>query len=305
MPRDMASVAIEGNTVENSPYTNIISTESINFYVFCNVPHDEDTDTKDSLYWTSLQAWFAVEDRTAQSRDSSLPDLFASSLTNWVLRDAAFHACSLQKGQTVLLRGGMGVGKTTTMCGLIKHLHDCGTVAVAFMLADSDRKSEHSPRKILMLFVQPLSNDNRKQRKHAWKLVNKNLTGRPSAHEARGTLVSIIKSHYDMKKRRTTCLLLDGLDEFEDDDLQELLCHLAEVQQLTSCGIILASRVDNLNTKKWFKKLEPLEIMAHSADIKYYVDKAYRGSAVDGLDRQHRGKIASISEAVAAGSCGS
>lgn len=116
------------------------------------------------------------------------------------------------------------------------------------------------------------------------------------------TLVTIIESN---KPEKTTCLLVDGLDEIEQGSLHDLLCHLAEVQRLTSCGIIMASRVVSGSTESHFARLEVLDITAHLDDIRFYVDEACRGPTVKHFVAKDSGNIAAIKEAVIAGSCDS
>jgi hypothetical protein len=119
------------------------------------------------------------------------------------------------------------------------------------------------------------------------------------------TLATIIKSHHADTPKRTTCLFVDGLDEMEEESLHDLLCDLAKVQQRTSCGIILSSRVVSVSTKKYFAKLKLLDITAHLDDIQFYVDEACRGPTVKNFVAKDSGNIAAIKEAVVAGSCDS
>ena len=119
------------------------------------------------------------------------------------------------------------------------------------------------------------------------------------------TLVAIIKSRLRNKPKKTTCLLVDGLDEMEQGSLHDLLCHLTKVQRLTSCGIIMASRVVSGSTESHFARLEVLDITAHLDDIRFYVDEACRGPTVKHFVAKDSGNIAAIKEAVIAGSCDS
>jgi hypothetical protein len=99
--------------------------------------------------------------------------------------------------------------------------------------------------------------------------------------------------------------LLDGLDEVEDVCLHVILRQLVDVQQRTSCGIIMASRVDSDFAKSSFMKLERLEITAHAADIRYYVYQACRGPIAKDFTGSDPGQVTKIGQAVIAGSCGS
>lgn len=314
----MSSSAICGNTLDNSPNASIINNNtriaSVNQLLAHNVQvymyqpisgfsHAIDTDVSRLSDLTCLQAWLSAGNRAAQWRASSLPETFARCLTDSVVQKTAFQSCILPEGQTLLLKGAMGVGKTTTICGLIEHLYGRGDVKVAFMLVDSDCKSEHDARKILMLFILQVSQfGNEEHRRHITRLLESNATGQPSAEAIVSTLVTIIESN---KPETTTCLLVDGLDEIEQGSLHDLLCHLAEVQRLTSCGIIMASRVVSDSTESHFTRLEVLDITAHLDDIRFYVDEACRGPTVKHFVAKDSGNIAAIKEAVIAGSCDS
>ena len=317
----MSSSVIRGNTLDNSPNARITNTNTriahadnllvqyeLHVHMYAPISgfsHAVDIDVSRLSYLTRLQAWLSAGSRTAKSRASSIPGNFARRLTDSVVQNDAFRSCTLQESQTLFLKGEMGVGKTTTVCGLMEHLRERGDVAVASMLVDSDCKSEHDARKILMLFILQLADlDKEEYRRQVMTLVQGNATGQPSAKEIISTLATIMKSHHADTPKKTTCLLVDGLDEMEES-LQDLLRSLAKVQERTSCGIIMASRVISFSTKKCFAKPKVLDIEAHLDDIQFYVDKACRGPTVNSFIAKDPGKIAAISEAVIAGSCGS
>ena len=315
----MSSSVIRGNTLDNSPNARITNTNTriahadhllvhneLHVHLYAPISgfsHAVDFDVSRLSDLTRLQAWLSAGNRIAESRASSLPENFARRLTDSVVRKNAFRSCTLQESQTFLLKGRMGVGKTTTICGLIEHLRGRGDVAVAFMLVDSDSKSEHDARKILMLFILQVSDFGKEEHRiHIMKLLESNATRKPSAEAIVSTLVAIIKSRLRNKPKKTTCLLVDGLDEMEESSLHDLLCHLAEVQRLSSCGIIMASRVVSGSTESQFEKLEVLDITAHLDDIRSYVDEACRGPAVKNFVAKDSGNVAAIKKAVIAGS---
>ena len=160
----MSNSVIRGNTLDNSPNARITNTNTriahadhllvhneLHVHLYAPISgfsHAVDFDVSRLSDLTRLQAWLSAGNRIAESRASSLPENFARRLTDSVVRENAFRSCTLQESQTFLLKGRMGVGKTTTICGLIEHLRGRGDVAVAFMLVDSDSKSEHDARKI-------------------------------------------------------------------------------------------------------------------------------------------------------------
>ena len=318
----MSSSVIRGNTLDNSPNARIINTNTriahvdhlhvcngLHLYMYPPISgfsHAVDIDVSRSSDLTRLQAWLSAGNRIAESRASSLPEIFARRLTDSVVQNNAFRSCTLQESQTFLLKGGMGVGKTTTICGLIEHLKERGDVAVAFMLVAYDCKTGHDARKILMLFIYQLADfDKEEHRRQVMTLLQSNGAGQPSTKDTISTLVNIIKSHHANTPKKTTCLFVDGLDEMEEESLHDLLCDLAEVQQCTSCGIIMASRVVSLSTKRYFAKPKVLDITAHLDDIQSYVDEACRDSTVKDFVVKDSGNIAAISDAVIAGSSSS
>lgn len=317
----MSSSVIRGNTLDNSPNARIINNSTRIAHVdhlhlrelhlhdhgsISGFSHAIDIDVSRLSDLTHVQAWLSARNWIAETRASSLPENFARRLTDSVVQNNAFRSCTSQESQTLFLKGGMGVGKTTTICGLIGHLKGCEKVAVAFMLVEFDCKSGHDPRKILMLFVLQLADfDKEEHRRQVITLLQSNVAGQPSAEEIISTLATIIKSHHADTPKKTTCLFVDGLDEMEDESLHDVLCDLAKVQQRTSCGIILSSRVVSVSTKKYFAKPKVLDIKAHLDDIQFYVDEACRGLTVMDFIAKDSGNIAAIKEAVVAGSCGS
>jgi hypothetical protein len=313
--RETSSSVISGNNLDHSPNANIINNRKYVDHLSVHIHyhaansgllHATGIDVSYPLDLIGLRAWLSTSNRTAQSRASSLPEIFAQRLTDSIAQTPTLQACALQIGQTLFLRGGMGVGKTTTVCGLIKHLNERGDVAVACMFVESEFMSEHDARKILMLFLQQVSDLGiEEHRLYLSKLIMRYPSGRPSADEAVETLAAIIKSLQIKSPKKTTCLFLDGLDEMEDKPLHELLLHLGRLQQLTSCGIVMASRVISRITERCFSRSKTLDITANVDDIQFYVDKACRGPTVKAFVAKDHGRVTAISEAVTAGSCGS
>lgn len=86
---------------------------------------------------------------------------FAPNLRNRVMQDASFSNCLSKKGQTVVLVGKAGVGKTTTVEGIIRNLETKGrqekVVLGCIFYSRREAADAHHPSKVMMTLVCSLS----------------------------------------------------------------------------------------------------------------------------------------------------
>lgn len=289
----MALISASGNHVKNSRHTKITNNTKI----------------YNSSYKDNLSQWMSEHAQPVPSRKSSTPDLFAPNFTERTFRSPGFQACLTRLGRTLVLRGDLGAGKTTTIQGLIKKLRENDDAAVAFVLFECENPAGYVACKVLMHFVQQLADltDDR-HRKHLLKLSKNFSKEHPGISEAADVLTAIINTERRTKtgaQPRGFCIFLDGLDEFGDDDqLHLLLKHLVDVQARTGCGIVVTSRLET-SVEQVFRDYSTSTVSADPEDVKTFVRSSRRGLAVTEVIAKNSKKADEIGKAVIEGSKGS
>jgi hypothetical protein len=182
----------------------------------------------------------------------------------------------MQKASTLMLRGNMGSGKSTTMCYFIHDLKSRDGFAVAFMLFDIEAPDEQDVCKVLMHFVQQLADFMDSGHYDIIRdMAQRYPDGCPPARQIADALVAIIKwtaERPDVSSRKATCFILDGLDEFRNrQELHHLLNHLKNIQTQARCGIILSSRLDIVSINTVFGVCHSENIVAHASDVHEFI----------------------------------
>ncbi|KAK3675341.1 hypothetical protein LTR78_004851 [Recurvomyces mirabilis] len=285
---EVASYRISDNHVTNSSNTNITH------HVYNGAGADE------------LQVWLSSKARKVHSRHISLPEVFVPGFTRHIARQPDFQACLSQKAASLMLRGSMGAGKTTTIRGLVRDLREVQEVAVAYVLFDFHLPTGHESQKVLMRFVDQLADlKDEEQRSHVLDLHDRYSKEWPSADEIAEMLIAVIQ-HLAHTRSKAICIFLDGLDEFIDQSkLSNLLRHLAKVQAQTNCGLVMTSRLREVSVTSMFGQCPELIISAYPADVKTFVRGFAPGNTVARLKAERGSEfIEDIANVVTAGARG-
>ncbi|KAK3617420.1 hypothetical protein LTR56_025290 [Elasticomyces elasticus] len=283
----MGSFRISDNHVLNSSNTHITH----------HVHNGPDTD--------NLRTWMSAEARKAKSRRTSLPDRYQPRLTERIMQETCFETCLSQKAGTVVLKGSMGAGKTTTARGLIKAMRSRVDMITAYVLFGFNLTAGYEPRKVMMRFLhQVVDTTDEEQRALVLDLYERYPDECPSVEETADALCAVI-DHIVHNQNKTTCIVLDGLDEFGDwDKLASLLGHLARIQERTKCGILMTTRLDEGGVTRSFAQATYLEISASAKDIENYVCNFSPGHTVAQLLARDPECMSQIVSSVVCGSGG-
>ncbi|KAK4900495.1 hypothetical protein LTR27_002211 [Elasticomyces elasticus] len=270
---------------------------STNTSIAYNVYHGSDAD--------ALRTWMLADSRQATSMTTQLPDIFASNLTDQIFHSAEFQGCVSQKSETLVLRGKMGAGKSTTIGGLIKRSHGMLSVAVASVMFSQDLSSGHDASKVLMRFLSQLAElGDPVQRDHVAVLYRISRDDIPSAVDV-AEAITCIANRIVAHRQMNICLFLDGLDEFDGQEkLCALLRHIKVIQAKSQCGVVMTSRVHELSVENTFGKCSTLTLSADAGDISSYVHNFGPGYTVKALQDRVPGLDSRIVAAVQEGAGG-
>lgn len=279
-----------GNSIADSPNAQMI----------CNVYPESRTGL--------LRDWLLGTVQRAQSKRQILPSNEArSKLSSAIIESPGFQDCIKQNAGTLVLRGNMGSGKSTTMCYFIHYLEGREDIAVASVLFDIESPSEQDVCKVLMRFVQQLADlEDGEHNKILLNMSKRYPDSCPPARQTADALTAIIKWTSQRKndpRKKATCFILDGLDEFKNErELHQLLNHLRNIQAQTECGVILSSRWDIAGITTFFGSGSTAIVHAHTSDIRGFIKNAVLSHAVQDLLKECPRYSDKIYEAVIEGS---
>ncbi|KAM0721377.1 hypothetical protein Q7P37_002301 [Cladosporium fusiforme] len=289
----MGDQTIIGNTLINSPNAQIGNID-------------------DGASRRALKDWLMGTARRARSKTHPSWPIVPTRLSSEIMESTAFLDCTRQKGQTLLLTGKMGAGKTSTMSVLLDRLTQYHSVATASMYFEFDFPLEHDSSRVLMRFFGQLADLNDRDHFHlAYSLYSRYPSEAPTSKAIVDTLVATMKHIASKPKqsRRPTCILVDGLDELglEDDhlaDLKTLIEHLATIQSQTGCGLVLSARYDTFDFSSIFEQWNSVEIVAKVDGAEELVKSFLPFSMARSLARERPAIEEETVEAVTAGSGG-
>lgn len=233
--------------------------------------------------------WLLETAQRARSKQHALPSNFKiSSISKEIMRSSHFKDCVTQRASTLILRGSMGSGKSTTMCYFVHDLAGREHVAVAYILFDIEAPDEHVVCKVLMHFIQQLAVlADSGHNEIVLEMAQRYPDGCPPARQTADALVAIIKrtaERQEISCRKATCFILDGLDEFQNrQELHHLLNHLKNIQVQTGCGVIMSSRLDIVSISTIFGVCPRKDIVAHASDVHDFIRTAALGHTAHGL----------------------
>ena len=218
---------------------------------------------------------------------------FAEGLRDNVMTSSEFRPCLEMRSHTFVLFGSPGVGKTTTMQGIIKKLdddreagnRDVVVASIFYKLFKPDRydpndcKASKVMMRILAGFVKRLPEAIQDAELH--KLWNSSSDKCPDPEATAKVIMSILN------KAEAACVVLDGVDECHLSDCQEQLSItlqlLRQIQNETGVGVIITDRLLEENFwKDHFSdtSLETYKINVDDleSDIRTYVSTRFKDS---------------------------
>jgi hypothetical protein len=232
-----------------------------------------------------------------------LPCDFEPGLTDDVMDDEHFQSCVQGSGSTLFLHGDPGVGKTSTVLGILNRLPSRDpTIRIAFTLfkAAEDR-GIHSAEGVAMNLLYQLC------REDSSKLLPCIRALYDDRDAKQLTLMAIILALATViqESKRGCIIILDALDECNDKKaLSDLLKALRQLQEATRVGILLADRSKNAHAQT-FRRLNNRELFSLRADIEEFVTKRLKsddsslrdeGQAEHGLFKEALRAIVDCSE---------
>lgn len=200
-------------------------------------------------------------------------------LTQKVLSSAFFQLPMEKPPRTLVLHGIPGVGKTTTVIGVIDELRK-RKATVAFAFFHHNMKYVHEAAKIMLLLIKQLldilNEDSDKTRyercmNHVQQLLREAGDLSTDLDEIRPVLKNVI-----VENTSPVCIILDALDEFSNpDELVRLLNELKQIQIETNVSVIMTERSGESSCEECFKQQDgnraTMELRADRADINQYI----------------------------------
>lgn len=201
------------------------------------------------------------------------PDLFQDRLSKQVMDDRRFKKCTRNQKGALLLYGAPGLGKTSTMIGIIDDLtQQIPATRIACRFFNAEESSEtHSPERIAMSLL--LSVFAESSTPVFPGCVHKLYKDRASRSFTLKAIVSTLGSVISQEDQ--DCLIiLDAMDECtRRNRLNELLKELKRIQEATGAGLIFTDRTNNPDWTDHFR-LESFELCSEIEDMRAYITES-------------------------------
>jgi GTPase SAR1 family protein len=243
----------------------------------------EDADSIRAARW--LKSHVGERFKMAPSDNST----FEPRLRDQVFDTKDFQSCLTNTRTTLVLQGMPGVGKTTTMQGLIARVADrdksrlnSKVVTAALCIRDTrDLGFERVISSALLYLLQVIC----KQVPDSMEAVKTLHQKVPAGRLPPASVITTAIQHVLTRVERTCIFIDSGADEFYD--FSDLLAQLKLLQQKTNIGIVFTSDgdLDNFILEKHFRNLKfhTLTISANSEDIAAYLRKRFARKMDKGL----------------------
>jgi hypothetical protein len=216
-------------------------------------------------------------------------DWFQPKLMDSVLEDERFKLGLEKNSATFLLTGNPGVGKTTTMNGIKRHLQKRSSVHVAIAFFDANEPHSQRPAKIAMHLLWQLCSSSKFMCECVESLYQQKGDGDPSLGDIADALIRVIH------ERDHHCIMLDALDECKrDEDLIPLLETLARIQVETGVGIILTARTNSNIDDAGFKQVKERKLLSLKEDMTNYIKARLRCTVISKLPEVMDDAVAAI-----------
>jgi Cdc6-like AAA superfamily ATPase len=227
-----------------------------------------DFDYEDDAF-EETKAWM-LELAGTEEKPPDPPDCFEEGLTTHILDDDRFKNCLRMTRCSLLLQGAPGVGKTSTVAGMIHRLPQIdASVCVAFKIFRlEDKGVQHKAKQVVATLLLKFCEEYRAFPDCVTKLYEARRKHSITLEEMSSALGVAIR-----KTEKDCVIFLDALDECGDDDgLDALLEALSCVQVSTGVGLVFTSRHDAI-PRELFKRLEKIELHSREEDMKSYVSR--------------------------------
>jgi hypothetical protein len=223
-----------------------------------------------------------------------LPYKFQGSLTAEVFANSHFKQCIGPDGGTLVLMGKMGIGKTTTVVGLLNEI-DKGNpsnpchgrasdgqipsskeghngeernrpknkvvVASIFFSSDSKVKERYKADLVLMSIANQLANA-LGGKHHLRQMYERHPNVRPPCDSITSTIKKVIQGV------ENCCIFLDALDENDLEEVQRLMKEIGNIQRDCHIGVVITHRDSvTFEFSQWLSHICELPIEAKENDI--------------------------------------
>lgn len=223
-----------------------------------------DRENKDVLDWITTVDYSTQQSDFVRRRQAGTGQ--------WLLDSTEYHQWTETAKQTLFCPGIPGAGKTILTSIVIDDLHarfrDDECVSIAFLYCNFRRQSEQKVEDLLSSLLRQLSRDQASLPECIKSLYNKHKgKTRPSLDELSRAL-QIVANLFTR-----IFIVVDALDECQlsDGSRSKFLTEMFALQNTSGASIFATSRfIHNITDK--FKTSVSLEIRAHPADIRRYLE---------------------------------
>lgn len=247
---------------------------------------------------------------------------FAPGLRDRVMSKKKFTACLNMESQTFVLVGKAGIGKTTTVQGIINYLNEDGgedKVLVAsmfynwYLIDKLEREGHHQfsreahePSKVMMRLLIQVVDQYPRSSKFVRQFYRDNQPGCPPAGKTAGILTAILSEA--KKHGRRACIVIDGVDECkENKNLTTVLRHIGQIQEKTGIGVLLTDRLrEGSLWRPHFRQTLYVheEDRADEQDIESYIKNRLADSVIQDVLENHQSLLTEIIRVVKVASGG-
>ena len=198
---------------------------------------------------------------------------FFDDLMKRVMDHQFFRFGLMKQSATLIIRGLAGVGKTTTMLGVVEKLQKRDEpVRVASAFFRHNKTDTHDAAKLFIIFIKQLVEQDASFAMHASSLH----VGEDDVSRKLSDISSVFEKMIEMTAR--VCIILDGLDEFGNGAKRTVFMeHVKRIQIKTGVGVIITERSGGSVGQPWFSdnqhpKIWTIPLKAESSDVKNYIE---------------------------------
>lgn len=215
----------------------------------------------------------------------------SGNLINSVLKNEHFTRCLTNTATALVLQGKPGVGKSTTMLGLLRKLDKeriqesdqpenllpdhvenkqaTANVVVASIFFKAEIHAKEDAQGVLMCLLQQLVEKVPGALNDVRQLAQEHQNIGPTAKDIADTTISVLK------KTTKACFFLDALDEHNSNHAFATMKHIARVQYESKVGLVITDREGNKNWHSHFKQPNAAfeTLLSDDGDIATYLDE--------------------------------
>lgn len=167
-----------------------------------------------------------------------------------IMSNQDFQACLEAKSQTFVLIGKAGIGKTTAVRGLLRHLRQdrpkdkvlLAAIFYRWSVIDKLNSEAHKPSKVMMRLLMDIIKQIPEREKAVQQFYKDHHPGCPTADETRLVITAIINQA--MERGQQSCIFIDGVGECNGDkNLATTLQLIRQIQKDTRIGLMLTDRL--------------------------------------------------------------